>query len=54
MIFNSIYVSILNMDVPVASQATNLDCYFTHVEVTWVMCSREKMPHTMLFLSPDS
>lgn len=36
MIFNSIYVSIFNMDVPAASQAPNLDCYFTYVEVTWV------------------
>lgn len=51
--FNDIYVSILNMDVPAASQAPNLDCYFTHVEVPWVMCSREKTPYPMLFLIPD-
>lgn len=41
------------MDVPADSQAPNLDCYFTLVEMTWVMCSREKTPHPMLFLSPD-
>lgn len=53
MIFNSIYVNILNMDVPADSQAPNLDCYFTLVEMAWVMCSREKTPHPMLFLSLD-
>lgn len=53
MIFISTYVVIINMDAPVAPQAPNPDCYFTHIEMTWIMFLREKTLYPMLLLNPE-